>query len=69
MSLINASIGLYHYREEQHKKAIHSFLNTDLKVKLYFISSRLFKWKWIFDKKRDEINKNCIKDCHESNKK
>lgn len=38
-SHINASIVLYHNHEEQLQKAIHSFLNTSLKVKLYLVDN------------------------------
>ena len=36
---INASIVLYHNKIDQLKKVINSFLNTDLKVKLYLIDN------------------------------
>jgi len=39
MIQINASIVLYHNKTEQLTKAINSFLNTDLKVKLYLIDN------------------------------
>jgi len=39
MSQINASIVLYHNKKEQLLKALTSFLNTDLKVKLYLIDN------------------------------
>ena len=39
MTQINASIVLYHNRKEQVTKAIKSFLNTDLKVKLYLVDN------------------------------
>lgn len=39
MQQINASIVLYHNKIEELKKAIKSFLNTDLKVKLYLIDN------------------------------
>jgi len=39
MTQINASIVLYHNKKEQLIKAINSFLNTDLKVKLYLIDN------------------------------
>ena len=39
MTQINASIVLYHNKKEQLVKAINSFLNTDLKVKLYLVDN------------------------------
>ncbi len=39
MTQINASIVLYHNKKEQLTKAINSFLNTDLKVKLYLVDN------------------------------
>jgi len=39
MTQINASIVLYHNKKEQLIKAINSFLNTDLKVKLYLVDN------------------------------
>ncbi|HCX72087.1 MAG TPA: glycosyl transferase family 2 [Candidatus Cloacimonas sp.] len=39
MTLINASIVLYHNKKEQLIKAIHSFLNTNLKVKLFLVDN------------------------------
>ncbi len=36
---INASIVLYHNKEDQLHKAIKSFLNTDLEFKLYLIDN------------------------------
>lgn len=39
MTKINASIVLYHNKKEQLTKAINSFLNTDLKVKLYLVDN------------------------------
>ncbi len=39
MQQINASIVLYHNKKEQLIKAINSFLNTDLKVKLYLVDN------------------------------
>lgn len=39
MKQINASIVLYHNKKKQLIKAINSFLNTDLKVKLYLIDN------------------------------
>jgi GT2 family glycosyltransferase len=39
MIQINASIVLYHNKKEQLIKAINSFLNTDLNVKLYLIDN------------------------------
>lgn len=39
MTQINASIVLYHNNKEQLLKAINSFLNTDLKVKLYLVDN------------------------------
>jgi len=36
---INTSIVLYHNKKEQLTKAINSFLNTDLKVKLYLVNN------------------------------
>ena len=39
MTRINASIVLYHNKKEQLTKAINSFLNTDLKVKLYLVDN------------------------------
>jgi len=39
MLKINASIVLYHNKIEQLQKAINSFLNTNLKVKLYLIDN------------------------------
>jgi len=39
MKKINASIVLYHDKKEQLTKAINSFLNTELKVKLYLIDN------------------------------
>ncbi len=39
MTHINASIVLYHNKKEQLIKAINSFLNTDLKVKLYLVDN------------------------------
>lgn len=41
MQKINASIVLYHNKKEQLEKAIKSFLNTDLKVKLYLVDNSL----------------------------
>ena len=37
MIKISESIVIYHNKKEQIQKAINSFLNTDLKVKLYLI--------------------------------
>lgn len=39
MTKINASIVLYHNKKEQLKKVINSFLNTDMKVKLYLVDN------------------------------
>ena len=39
MHQINASIVLYHNKKEQLAKAIESFLNTDLDVKLYLVDN------------------------------
>jgi GT2 family glycosyltransferase len=39
MTEINASIVLYHNKKEQLTKAINSFLNIDLKVKLYLVDN------------------------------
>jgi GT2 family glycosyltransferase len=39
MYQINASIVLYHNKKEQLTKAINSFLNIDLKVKLYLVDN------------------------------
>lgn len=39
MTNINASIVLYHNKKEQLEKAIKSFLNTNLKVKLYLVDN------------------------------
>ena len=39
MTQINASIVLYHNKKEQLTKAIKSFLNTELKVKLYLVDN------------------------------
>lgn len=39
MKKINASIVLYHNNKEQLNKAINSFLNTDLEVKLYLVDN------------------------------
>jgi GT2 family glycosyltransferase len=39
MTKINASIVLYHNKIEQLQKAINSFLNTDLDVKLYLVDN------------------------------
>ena len=39
MNQINASIVLYHNEKAQLKKVISSFLDTDLKVKLYLIDN------------------------------
>jgi len=41
MKRINASIVLYHNSTEQLTKAIKSFLNTELKVKLYLVDNSL----------------------------
>ncbi len=41
MTQINASIVLYHNQKEQLIKAINSFLNTDLQVRLYLIDNSL----------------------------
>ena len=41
MILINGSIVLYHNQKEQLIKAIDSFLNTDLQVRLYLIDNSL----------------------------
>lgn len=39
MKQINASIVLYHNKKEQLTKVINSFLNTDMKVKLYLVDN------------------------------
>ncbi len=39
MTKINASIVLYHNKKEQLTKVINSFLNTDMKVKLYLVDN------------------------------
>lgn len=41
MCQINTSIVLYHNNQNQLKKAIYSFLNKDIKVKLYLIDNSL----------------------------
>lgn len=41
MKQINASIVLYHNKKEQLTKAINSFFNSSLEVKLYLVDNQM----------------------------